>query len=416
MPALTNEVYFCGYHPEHFTGWGGQGKSVYASFVNSDSVEPHGIGYTLIDNSVANQTWGYGCLWGPFADNLGAPTTLNDFFVGAELNLWNPYCVYRNAWGAYNMNLSITEADGLQYAPLVLHCTGGYLVLKVRPGASNSPNSGYAMITMYLATDLNDFSTYTDLNMQFNMIPNGNVDVYPTGNAPPLVSISVSGAGTSSGKIYAKITNIDFNNSNAVTEQTWTGDLTQFSDFSAISFHSFGPSTLAISPSGNDAGFYSAVNAGSRVYFCFVTNFDTRDAYLDYSYATTAGTETGWSGDLTTFSTFPTNYFGFGGLYATAAGQTETLKFNAAFTPDVGLEPKVLIASSGAVTDSASTVAEVALCIKDPTTGNIVNGAPVTVNDLGQEQKWIFSTDILKNASWTTANINSYEFGLTRTK
>lgn len=353
-------VYFCGYRLEHFAGLAGIGSPVYTTATASDTNEANSLGYVTIYATSPNADWGYGCLWGNFISPSGVSIPTNNFWVTFETNI--------------ACTTAYTETQLQQFSPVVIRGQSGTAFLHIRP-TPNATNS----FRLLLSPSLTDPTGFIDLGIPCSITAGINK-----------FSIQVSGAGTTNGVITWY--------SNGSLIGTWTGDMTNYANFNAISFHNSSPST------------------GQYFYYCYVTDYETRHSYLNYATANAQGSDVDWTGNLTPFSTYPVNYGVLGGMYATGVGQKATYKFNKTFTDQSGYIPSAVVISSAVVTDSASTIASVAGVVKDPVAGTDAETLSQTPNANGNGITWYLTQDPLLTADWALANVNGYEFGLERTE
>ena len=266
----------------------------------------------------------------------------------------------------------------IEYSPMVIHSTTNNVYVQLKASTTNI--NEYRVI---LCTSLTDITTYKDTGIIIPITDTGT-------DSPPITrfSIQFTGFGTTSGSIEAFISGKKVG--------SWTGDLSSYSDFDQISFHKGSP------------------ESPTNFYYCYVTDYATRYSYLEYQTATKLGTTAEWSGDLTTFSTYPVDYYTIGGLYATDANQVVTFGYDKQFDVLTGYVPSAVVFSSALITDDDSTEAEVAGVVKGTSTSSVsYTQAP---NADGSCITWYYGEDPVANTDWTIANVNGYEFGLERTK
>lgn len=285
-----------------------------------------------------------------------------------------------NGMGA---TFNVTSNSGLEYAlmeysPMVIHSTTNNVYVQLKASTTNI--NEYRVL---LCTSLTDISTYKDTGIIIPITDTGTT-------APPITrfSIQFTGFGTTSGSIVAYVSGKKVG--------TWTGDLSSYSDFDQISFHKGSP------------------DSATNFYYCYVTDYATRYSYLEYQTASKLGTSTDWSGDLTTFSTYPVNYYTIGGLYATDANQVVTFGYANPFDVASGYVPSAVVFSSALITDADSTDAEVAGVVKGTSTSSV--SYTQTPNADGSCITWYYGEDPVASTDWTITNVNGYEFGLERTK
>lgn len=359
-------AYMVGFRLEHFTGYGGVGSPNYASVQATNSSETYQQGCIAISDACPQNTsgWGYGCLWRNFTDENNNPAKLNNFWACMEV--WLP------------PHGTTTEASLAQLAPVVFHGNdeSAFIFLRADPVTANA----YRVL---LAKDLTDTTTFIDTGISLTHV-----------NEVSSYYFHVTGAGTANGQITVYYMGTP--RAQWITIGTWSGNMTDYKDFSAFSFHK---------------AFAAQTN---YLFYAFVTNYDLHFAYLRYTVATGEGTETGWSGDTTTFGTYPVTYNLTGGLYATEAGQTMTLKFGADIAPIVGVEPKTVILSGAFVTDSSATTAPIKGVVKD-STGTITEiGPSQTPDDQGEAFMWVMSKNPVTGALWDAAAASGFEYGYRR--
>lgn len=365
MATTDNAVYFCGYLPDHFTEWNGVGSPTYTAVVKPSAWSGWNTPWEItLTSTLATLSNGlYGCLWGNFVDpTSGASITLNTFWTSVV------------AW--INSAANETAAALTNYCPVVYHCAAGFLLIKQAPGVSNT-------LKLYLTPSITDSTQYIDLGLSFN----------PSTTTPNILTLNVNGAGTTTGSI-------SFYNNNILIG-TWSGDLTSYSDFGAVSFHRlYGSSTT------NYMAFF----------YCLTTNFSLLNNYLDVQTISGIGTDTDWGTNTTSFATMPTNYADFSdGLYGDTVGDKMTLTY--ASTPAaVGYEPKAVCISHGIVTGTAGGDIEVQGMVKNPTTGVETTLGTHSVSTTGAQDTFSMTVNPATGEKWTLAEVNSTEFGLIRAK
>lgn len=358
------KIYACGSRPDHFTGWGGTGNPVYESYAASDANQVNGLGNIALNTGASSgepNGWGYGCLWLDFKDSSGNKTALSDFWVGMN--------------GYFLTSVYGPITNFAQYSGWVLHSSSGtYLMSK----CASTTAYGYEL---YLSPSLSDTTQYIDIGIS---IPRS------SGTGLHILDIHVSGAGTSDGLIEAY--------RDGVLMGSWSGDMTDYADFNALSFHrdnSSGSTCLSVT-----YGFVTDT--------CTVGhNFNTE------SIAKAPDLRADWTGDVTTFTTYPPDYTSAGGLYATSynvAVSFAPVKTYAA--PAVGSYVGAVVMQGSLVSDEA--IAQVSAFAISSDGLSTATGAPVTINQTGKNVTYTLTTNPISGSVWNITDVNSVEFGFAR--
>ena len=357
--------------PDDFTGWGGTGSPSYTSV----NVVTTTAGYWLFTRfigslAVGTNGFGRGCAWLPFK------TSTNSFTMALKGGLQG-----------YGIG-STTDT-----AVVVIHNKTMTAWFVLRFGFVSGNNSSMAW---YMTTDLTDSTKYVNLS---------GVAISSTQNASDTMTlIEVSGAGTTAGKInfYADVTE---GYPAGTLTKTWTGDLTDYKDFSAVSIHAPGPTSASL------FNLVSVAVSTTPLRGCRITEVAGGTTTSPTTYAE-------WVGSLSQWVTAPVNYASYGtGLYAYAVGNRKTfVAGDETSIPARGYEIRN-VSIRAALVGGMNTTTQVSAYAHDPTTGNSATGT--TVYDCVDSggilwQSW--DTDPITGLSWTDTNFARYEFGVVRVK
>lgn len=354
-----------GYTPNDYTGWGGVGSPVYSS-VNGTWTAGNSSAFVQLQYGLTVAHGQVGCLWLPFAKSV------NTFSITADIAFYG---------------------GGTGYCPVIIHTAAmnAWLVLSYDVATSVGQNWPFYW---YLAPNLSDVSTWTKISPFFVNGYSGTQFLY---------CVEVEGAGTANGVIRF------YNDSNVYVGTligTWTGDLTNYKDFNAVSFHA--PSIT----SSYDSHFEV-----TNLYGCVVSDKRLRGAWmLHYMYDSDAGTYSEWAGSAAYFATVPSVYSSYGsGYYASTVGARLTF----------GVENSEIPNKTGFQIYEVRTVANIRGGYDSPTavapylydtvgkTG--VTGDAVTMNPDGQSVTYSYPVNPVSGVTWTSADLKQYEFGLIRT-
>ena len=357
---MANAHYFLQARLEGFRGYGGTGTPDYTSVTPSDSSEDYSNGYITLSATAQTNAWGYNALWAPFRNSDGTTPSLNSFWAGAEMTL---VC-----------SSTYTEAQLQQYAPWVIRSStaGAYIFLRPVVSTKNA-------FRLLIGTDLTDTSKQIDTGIRFT----------PNGTSLNRYAIRIDGGGTTSGTIILFV--------DGTRAGSWTGDLTNYHSFDSMSFHKTTPA--------------DALN----LYYALATNYSIRRSYVKKRLATAQGSLTDWTGDTTTFSTYPVNYNATGGLYAREAGEKTTLTLAADPADKTGYSIAGVTLTAALVTDDDSTVASVAGIVNDTTDSTVTTLDAQSINADGQGYIWNMPVNPKDGSAWTSAALANVEFGLDRT-
>lgn len=367
MTAITDVVYFCGYKPEHFTGWGGTGSPVYTTVVASDASEANKLGYLdLYTGSPGTYPNPTKCLWGTFLDSTGAPTSTNSVWITVQMSVTGGY----NSW-----NVRDAEDTGA----VVCHAGSNYAIL-ITPGTAASSN-----LKLWDGTASKLGPTLGSLNFSVQ-------------GAATRFYINVTGGGTTTG-------NIAVYNSSGVLTCSYSADLSNYKDFWAVSFSE---------AYGYDDGTYDT----SNLYYAYVTNYDPRQSYLIYDTGTAAATKKDWSGNNSTFNTYPLNYLTTAdGYYTTTVGDEVTFAAsNTTVSVPAGFEVRTVFTSDAMVCGANDTGVAVEGIVYDTTTATeLTTSTAFTLSPTGSNFFQTLYNDPITGKPWTTDGFNNYEFGVKRT-
>ena len=356
------KIYACGAQPDHYTGWGGVGSPIYSNVYTASGRFNHNL--SDIDMWVSTPSgepngWGYGCLWMSFTNPSDhTPISLTDFWVATA--------------GFYSANTTQALSSTGNLASMVLHTADGkYLMWK---SGCPSANTG----CLVLSPSLSDTDAYIDLGIRLSA------------SGVSILNIHVSGCGTANGIIEVY--------TNTAKVGSWSGDLTEYSSFSAVSLHR---------DTDTSATYLS-------VAYLFVTDVSTYGH--DFNYETvsgTQGTRTDWVGNTASFSAYPVDYTSTNGLYAVAQSDTCTFKPTKTYSlpTTVGAQLGTVLLQGSLVSDI--TDAAVAPYVLDGATSGA--GTSVTLSTTGKNYSFNLTTNPATGTAWTMADINAVELGFVRT-
>lgn len=313
MNGITklDKIYFAGYRLEHFTGWDGLSvpnvTSSHTNIFNMQSAEQNLL-YPLLYNS---STPGPIC---SFIDTSG--NNFNDLFISFEMGLWNgsasgkqPSCFYfrDSNNNGFRINYYFYKTVSPYYADIGLSY-----------GSYDSSGNFTESSTISL-------SGYSYLN-------NGSENYYCR------TTIKLS---SSTGSSYDRI-DIFTNRSlvNYAIDHLYSGSLpTPLSDINL---------------------YYSKYNSSisdyvGTLFYLVVANFDLTNTYLDYTTASSIGSTNQWSGNVSTFSTYPVSYSSTGGM--TSSTNNTSVSYNLTKTLNTtqsSYTPLVMILSSNNISSNNS--------------------------------------------------------------
>lgn len=353
--------------PNDFTGWGGTGSPSYTQSITVSNTAGYWL-FTRMMGSLAigSNGFGRGCLWLPWSESANTFSVLTkQGFQGSSTG-------------------STTDT-----AAVVIHNKTMTAWIVLRIGFSTINNTTFAW---YLTTDLTDSAKYTNIS-------NG-VFTTTSGASTTVSVIDVQGAGTVNGKInfYADIT--EGYPPGTVAGTSWSGDLTDYADFNAVSFHAPGSTSSTL------------VN----VVCAQVSTESLRGCRITEVAEATAGTYAEWTGTLSQSATSPVNYSAYGsGLYAYAVGNRKTFAASDETSmPTSGYELRS-VQLSATLTGGMRTTTQVSAYVYNPTAKTSATGSTTyTCSSDGGIMKQVWETDPITGTYWTRADFAAYEFGVIR--
>lgn len=368
---MSTKLYFCGYRLEHFTNWDNSGIGTYYSIVSSDSSETNKLGYlTFYDHM--NSALYDSVLWKTLdnkvtdtdawisikvkLDHLNVPgwtkrSNLNYYFVDSNLNSYG-----------YSMNMIDSSGNGGE----------SYLY-----PATYSTSSRFTLGTAITVNSYQSRSsfTYEQIHIHFQKKTTSNYDyieIYRQPNQTSTYTLLYSG--------------------------TLATPLVDISDF------------VIFSNSG--AGSYQGIY--SQFYYCYITNFDTRASYLDYTTISAVGTTNQWGGTTATFQTYPISYTATGGTTSASTDSSVSYALTKTLNAPVSttIIPLAMILSSNDITDTGTaTISPYMISGSNYTTTSDSS----TVSTSGTTSNFYLTSNPLTNQTWTSTDIQNTQFGLTRT-
>lgn len=365
---MTDQVYFIGYRPEQFTGWDGTGDPSYTSVVSTDSNETNNLGWINLTTS-GNVIW----------KDLDITDTSNPVYILLETNL-------ASSNEASLGNLFITD------------------------GANVVSIGAYSLFTSYAINQFDQFcivrsGTYESggtVSLTSTLYTSSSITVLSSG-VSSTISFFIKLSSTTSGFDTISIV---YKLKGTTTEITlYTGSITPLSSLKAI-----------FSCQNQISGYSNIVN---YFYYCAVANFDLTGAYIDYTQVSAEATYTGWTGTVSTLTTYPlVTTAPANGLYAYNTGDQVT------FTP-----AKSLTAGNGYTTPKCTFIDTTLMSSKDDlgfqavpivksasTSTTYTMGSVATPTTTPTNYQWINYQNPSNLSNWTVPDVNTLEFGLKRTK
>ena len=356
-----------GYTPNDFTGWGGEGSPVYTE-VDGSWTGTTGAGNIKLTHTLAINTSGvgHGCAWLPFTQSL------NTFSVFFDIDMY----------GAGDDVRGSAE-------PVIIHTAAmdGWIVLK---HDSTLSSTDYWPMYWYLTSDLLDTTKYIKISPYMF---NGYLETWR------FYCLEIENAGTTDGVIRFYQ---DTSTYVGTLIGTWTGDLTDYKDFDAISFHAPTPYTQ------------DHMNIGNVV----VSDSRLRAAWCaHYIYNSDAGTYSEWLGSASYFTTVPSVYSSYGsGYYASTVGARLTFGVENTEIPNkIGFQIYEVrtVANMRGGYDTTTSVAPYLYNAADETH---VIGNAVDMDPDGKTITFSYPVNPVTGLTWTLADLEQYEFGLIRTE
>lgn len=367
-----------GLSPEDFTGWDDVSSPIYtgvdhSSPCNTQWGRPHIL---LTTSTVDPISKTYSCMKLPFSEAVNAFSVNMNRYFGTR--------------SAFTGGISPTGARVFS----VIHAKDGHRVVCAPTGATNT-------FDIYLVPDFYTWSTWVPLGMTF--VVSGQFTNF---------TILIKGGGTASGEIELTYGVGSDGYMESPTTLSWTGDLTDYHDFVAVSCHD--PFSSA-----DGADLLSVVAATE----------DLTGAYVCVYIPQTAGTISGWyngsytaaAGSIPAVVATYTN-----GLYALAPNTQQTFVPSAAYQSGSSSSTKLLYNYT-----VAYVVAKVAAFIQDDTTGSTLQpivydpttkvatpmgDAPQAPTVALNQMVWISSKDPSTDRAWSDIDLLRYELGYERVK
>lgn len=365
---MTNQIYFLGYRPEHFTGWNGSGVSVYSSAVSTNSSNYTGVGYIGMNSSTS-------ILWKDL--NL---SSLEPLYFLVSLG----YTYGTNITTGIN---SFVITDGTN--AIIVNCEFAY-------NSSGTQMGGYISVEEGTYDDSTEEVTISDTILPVTKIFNS-----PTGSFFENIYISLSSSNTTG---YDTLTV-----SSTSIGTSYTGDLTKL-----LSSYTLG---TALSKVSSIFDYNSTYNSSrqSAVSYIVVSNFDMSSGYLDYTNVSSSGYYDDWSGTVSTLNTYPmVPGTTSNGLYSYNIGDKATFTSSKQLNTNSTMEPKFIFVESSLSSTIDNSKAQ----------GIISNSGTNLVYSLGSADaltttntsyQWFSNQNPATLSSWTVDTINSYNFGIQRT-
>ena len=368
---MANQIYSCNFRLENFTNWDNNYPADYSSVVTSDSSEQNLLGYIIPGSDAQNSNNNIlGCLKSNLMDENGENTSTNDIWI---------------AWQDVTINSGVANTELVQ------------LIIYGVDGTTSTPN--YLFMTK--SNTLNDYNTV--LNFYLNDTITFNTPIFSiqindgSSKVIRLNYIQITGAGTDSATInFWTQKASDYTSLEQLENKTI--DLTSFDNISAYSYHR----TM------------TGTNSNNYLYYTVSSNFRLLKMVFSYSVASSIGKKyTQWSGDMTSFSTYPVNFETYGtGLYTVVDGAKETFAFPST-TVKQGFIPAAVVYSA-AVVSGTDVDNPVVSDVVSSTTQDSNTSTNRNVSKLGSGLTWTYMLDPITNNRWSITNINSYELGLNR--
>lgn len=352
---MTDQVYFIGYRAEQFTGWDDTGNPSYTSIASTDPYETNSLGYIGLNTS-GNVIW----------KDLDITDTSNPVYIMVEL--------YSYAGGANVTCGNIFLTDGTNILSFQLY--GG--------------NNSCCRI---------EFGTYTT---------GGTINLTNT-----LYNAKFSNFVVETAKIYIKLssTTSSFDTLSVVaiqqgytTEYTlYSGSITPLSGLKAL-FSCYLP-----------VSGYTTI--GNYFYYCVVANFDLTGSYIDYTRVSAEATYTGWTGNVSTLTTYPlvTNDVSKG-LYAYNSGDQVTFTPSKSLTTGDGYTtPKCTFIDTTLMANKDNSGYQAVPIIKSSSSSTTYTmGSVVSPTTTSTNYQWINFQNPSNLSNWTVSDVNTIEFGLKR--
>lgn len=365
--------YFSGWRLEHFTGWEEKSSPLYGT---ADIKQ----GISLID-APTNPSLGRGCLWAEFRDpDTRTKTTLNELWLGAFFYA-----------GTVSNATAFTDTNN---PVMVVHSSNtGRGICLVSAAARDGSYSDASHWKVFLASNIHDKTTYVDTQ----------IFIEKCASAAKVADCGLYFHIENGGTKHGAITVVGLTPTSMNFMGSWAGDLTDFSDFHAVSFHSGGQMTQ---------GSYVDI----RPLWLCVANSNINYSVMDLDVGSTLGSVNDWKGTTSSFPIYPIAIANPNGLYSNASAQTVTFKYGTAIAARDGYSIGAVFTSVSANTDSGMTDADVDGIIYDAVNKRTaVQGKPVPVGPDGTAAMWTYVKDPISGNHWTPDLVNAYEYGTQRT-
>lgn len=367
-----------GFVPEDFTGWDDTSAPVYTG-INGTTIWKTTWGRPAISLTTSTAdpiSKCFGCLKLQFSEKSNSFSTQSNRYFGSR--------------SAFTGGVNPAGARVVS----VWHAANGCKIVLAPNGTANTYD-------FYLTPDFYTWSKWTPLGIPFAV------------NAGWLnFTVDIRGAGTSSGKLTVTYGDGSDGFIGTTTTNTWTGDLTDYSEFSAFSNH--------------DA-FSSA--EGAWVINMVAATESLVGAYVGCYIPQTTGTLSEWynSGYTTSASTIPASSVNTyaNALYGTAAGQREVFTASTAFqyagttNNSANLKPayvvRYVVANAAASVVDPTTASTIQPIFYDPTTADVHSfGDATTPSATITQMQWVSEKDPTTGILWNPTDLLRYQFGFER--
>lgn len=361
---MTDQVYFIGYRAEQFTGWDGSGSPSYTGVVASDTNETNKLGYINLSTS-GNVIW----------KDLDITDTTNPVYILCCVNI-TPGGASGDSLG----NLFLT--DGKELISIRLY--------SAYPSWNSSVNSSLSS------------GTYSS---------GGNITISNTIISTNVATISASSTIDFYIKLYSTTTGFDtieivYNIQGSATENIlYKGSIPSLSSLKSI-FSCYSITTG-----------YTTVS--EYFYYCAVANFDLTGSYIDYTQVSAEATYTGWTGTVSTLTTYPlvTNNVA-NGLYSYNAGDQVTFTPAKSLTAGNGYTtPKCTFIDTTLMSNKEDSGFQAVPIVKSASTSiTYTMGSVATPTSTPTDYQWINYQNPSNLSDWSVSDVNTLEFGLKRSK
>lgn len=358
------QLFSCGYRLEHFTNWDNSGFPGYYSVGLSDTYESHGLGYIQFYDNMDNVTY-KNVLW----DELNSAISNTNIWLTFEVNLLSVSIPGLTARSSFNINLigSDNNVIGLNLQNI-----------------DSSYNGGNA--TIYDAT----YSTSSRLTKG--------------------TSTSLGVPSSSEGRYFRYHINLTkssgvYNQIAVYRESVSAGTITTAYSGSMTGSLSDIKSVLIFTNTGAGSSSHPFCN----FYYYAITDTDTRNSYLEGSYASAIGTTNQFSGSSSTLSTYPVTYSVGSGFYSSTTNTSVSFTQNKSLNSiPSGYMALSLINSAAAFTTSENTISQY---VYNGGTSKISSDTS-TLSTTGNGIRFYNSVDPITGHTLSSTSLN-YEYGIT---